>query len=462
MGAANMRISVTLFLSIALIYSALAGELVIVGATLIDGTGSEPKPATTVVIRDGRIASIGTDQDAPVPENATVINAQGKYLVPGFADMHVHFGSGGLYGSSTVERLLRQYLFYGVTTVFNLGATNGGIDDIREFRRRDEEGDLLAPNIYATGGLITVPGSHPVGTIMFAPDGQSAEEFDWTSRGVWIVSTKEQIESIVVNAAAAGMDGVKIVIESGPPPFGDDHRQMSSELVQAAVDAAEKQGLKVYAHCSSPDELEIAVAAGVHAVVHIVGRPELPSDALLSEMANKNIYYVPTLSVTVWADVWGDPADNLKAPFLQAGVEDHVTQSLLSSPLNSSEPPGESDWAIRRFQLKALRTAFELDIPIVLGTDTANPNIFPGYSVHHELELMVEAGLSPMQALVAATKNAAEMIGQADEFGTIETGKRADILILRDSPLADIRNTRSLETVIQAGEVLDRSSLLSQ
>ncbi len=99
-------------------------------------------------------------------------------------------------------------------------------------------------------------------------------------------------------------------------------------------------------------------------------------------------------------------------------------------------------------------------MPIVGGTDTGNPFVFPGYSMHEELELMVEAGLTPMEALVAATRRAAEMLGAEDVFGTMEPGKRADLLVLGGDPLKDIRNTRTLEVVVQGGEIIDRSSLL--
>ena len=143
-------------------------------------------------------------------------------------------------------------------------------------------------------------------------------------------------------------------------------------------------------------------------------------------------------------------------------MESRVIESLVKSPLAPKTPPSEDDWAWRRNLLRALKTARGRRRAIVGGSDTGNPFVFPGYSMHEELELMVEAGLTPMESLVAATRRAAEMLGAEDVFGTVEPGKRADPLVLGSDPLKDIRNTRTLEVVIQGGKIVDRSSLLVQ
>ena len=123
--------------------------------------------------------------------------------------------------------------------------------------------------------------------------------------------------------------------------------------------------------------------------------------------------------------------------------------------------PSSDDLAWRRRLLANLRLALDAGVTVVAGTDTGNPLVFPGFSMHHELELMVEAGMSPMDALVAATRMPARMLGQEQVFGTLTPGRRADLLVLGADPLIDIRNTRTLEVVIQNGRVLDRASLLS-
>lgn len=330
--------------------------LVIVDATLIDGTGAPPREGVTIFIRAGLITSITPVSEATRPEGATVIDGSGKYVIPGLADMHAHFGTGGLLAddSLTVDRVLRQFVYYGVTTVLNVGATNGSVNEILELRRRRARGELQAPHIYATGGLLTVPGSHPIGTIMTVPDGADPTTYDWSQRGVWVVRTPTEVREIVGRLADAGMDGIKIVIESGPGPFGDDHPQMPPELVTAAVEEARRYGLPVFAHATSPDELEGGVEAGVRAFMRLVGR-EPVDPSLLTAMRGQSIYDVPTLSLFVWADAWGDPADALTDRFLRSGVERRVIECLLASPLAPTTRPTEEDWASRRATLRALK-----------------------------------------------------------------------------------------------------------
>jgi imidazolonepropionase-like amidohydrolase len=213
-------------------------------------------------------------------------------------------------------------------------------------------------------------------------------------------------------------------------------------------------------HATSLDELEVALAHHVHAVMHLIADPAPPGRALLDVMAEHGTYYVPTLSLFIWTGTWDDPSQTLTDPFLRSGVEARVINSLVASPLAPKTPPAPGDWAWRRGILRALKDAADAGVPIVAGTDAGNPFVFPGYSMHDELALMVEAGLTPMEALVAATRRAAEMLGAGDTFGTVTAGKRADLLILGKNPLDDIRNTRTLEVVIAGGDVIDRSSLL--
>ena len=149
------------------------GNLAIVNGTLIDGTGAAARERVAILIQDGLIDRVSDADSVVIPEGTRVIDATGKFLIPGLADMHVHFGSGGLlpFDSLTVDRLLRQFLFYGVTTIFNVGATGGSLEDVLHRRALREEGRLVGPHIYATGGLLTVPGSHPIATIMRLPEG---------------------------------------------------------------------------------------------------------------------------------------------------------------------------------------------------------------------------------------------------------------------------------------------------
>ena len=174
---------------------------------------------------------------------------------------------------------------------------------------------------------------------------------------------------------------------------------------------------------------------------------------LVDRMAAREFVMVPTLSL------YTEPAD-LDDPFLRMTVSDEELD-VLKSPDFVERMRGRWICCADLVDLLSnVGTLQDRGVVIALGTDTGNPYVFPGYSVHLELELLVRAGLSPMEALQAATLRAAQMIGAEDEFGTIESGKRADLLVLGANPLQDIRNTRSLEIVISDGNVVDREALL--
>lgn len=438
-------------------------DLVITGATLIDGSGAPPQQETTIVVADGRIVAVVPDGEAALPSGARIIDAAGKYVVPGFADMHVHFGTGGLERGETTtpDRILRQFLFYGVTTVFNVGATGGDAASVGTLRSRAATGEVTAPHIYATGSLLTLPGSHPVATIMRIPAGVDPDSYDWSTRGVALVETIEAARAAVRANARAGMEGIKIVIDSGPTPFGDDHPQMPPRIIAAVVDEASSFGLPVVAHVSSLDELEDAVTGGVRAIMHAANEP-YPGPGNWAAMQEQEVFYVPTLSLfaAILGDRWTHPAA-LDDPFLRAGVAANTLKSMKGWKSPMASVPDTIRSRLWNEMLASIGSAHEAGVPVTLGTDTGNPFVFPGHSVHFELELLVEAGLTPMDALIAATRGAAELLGRDDEFGTVEAGKRADLLVLAANPLADIRNTRSLEVVIRGGEVVERSSLLS-
>lgn len=256
------------------------------------------------------------------------------------------------------------------------------------------------------------------------------------------------------------MDGIKIIVESGPTAFGDDHPQMPPEMISAVVDESSSLDLPVVATCRRWTSSRTP-SNRARAIMHAAGEP-YPGSEHWAEMREGAVFYVPTLSLfaPMLGDRWPRPAA-LDDPFLRAGVPAHTLASVegWESPMASVPAPVRT--GLWDEGLASIGSAYEAGVPIALGTDTANPFVFPGYSVHLELELLVEAGLSPMEALVAAKRRPAEMLGKGEEFGTIEVGKRADLPILAADPLADIRNARTLEVVVRGGQVLERASLLS-
>jgi imidazolonepropionase-like amidohydrolase len=360
--------------------------------------------------------------------------------------------------------VLARQLYYGVTTILQLGATDGSTDAILALRERREAGSLRSPYIYGTGGHLTLQGSHPVYTILPPSIRKTADELAaGTPRdepvdlyplglGISLVRTEEAARKAVRERAKGGMDAIKITVESGPTPFGDDHPQMSVAMIRTIVEEAAHHGLAVFAHVSSRDELEATLEGGAAGVVHAPQNEPLPDAELAAEMAERGFFMVPTLSL------FADPPDR-SDPFLRVSVSEDEMSALSRPDFLARVRPRWDCCAPFDDLLGTIAMYREHGVPLVVGTDTGNPYVFPGYNVHRELELLVRAGLTPGEALAAATRVAAEMIGAEEDFGTIEPGKRADLLVLGANPLDDIRNTRSLEVVISEGEVIDREVL---
>ena len=246
---------------------------------------------------------------------------------------------------------------------------------------------------------------------------------------------------------------------------------MPVDMVRAIVDEATRHSLPVFAHVTSPNELDAALQGGTAGVVHAVMEPPFPDRALARQMLARTFVYVPTLTlVEGWVRYTSDPKA-LDDPFLRATVSDEAITALrdpqiVETTRTRSElvAGGRGADAKRRVAeiLSNVGMLHQQGVLIALGTDTGFAYGFPGYSAHRELELLVRAGLTPMEALEAATRRAAEMIRADRAFGTIEVGKRADLLILGANPLTDIRNTRSLEAVVSEGRLVDRAALLAK
>jgi imidazolonepropionase-like amidohydrolase len=468
MGPVTSRLSALLAVVLLASCGAVAdGDLVITGATLIDGTGAEPREGTTIVVRDGRIAMVVPDGVVTPSGGATVIDAGGRHVIPGLADMHFHFSLGAPLPRRPDESevVLRRALYYGVTAVLQVGGSDASTERIRELRAQRAAGGLSAPYIYGTGGHLTLHGTHPIYTI-FPPEVREAADSITAATplnepvnlyplgiGVSFVRTEEAARNAVRERAEGGMHAIKITVESGPTPFGDDHPQMSVAMIRAIVNEADRHGLRVFAHVSSFDELEAALDGGSAGVLHAVRNAPLPDAAVAERMAAAGFALVPT--ATLRAEPVG-----LDDPFLQVTVSDEELAALADSVFFDRVSPRWACCAAFEDLQANLGMLHERGVLVAVGTDTGTPYTFPGYSVHRELELLVRAGLTPMEAIRAGTWNAAVMIGQEDEFGTIEPAKRADLLILGANPLEDIRNTRSLQVVISEGRVVDRESLL--
>jgi imidazolonepropionase-like amidohydrolase len=444
-------------------------DLLIVDATLIDPGSQTVVHDGAVAIDDGAIVAVG-NIDRQAFKAASTIDASGKYIVPAFTDVHLHWGTGTFAeGEHVVETTLARSLYYGVTRVLNMGSNAASPAEIDDFRRKLASGDWQGPKLYAVGSLLTVPGSHPTTTI-YSPDvrkriadavaaAPAQGPIDLMPlRAVTLLRTPDDARAEVKRLAAWGADAIKITIESGPGPFGDDHPQMSKDVVQAAVEAAHAAGIPVIAHVSSRDELDECLATGVDAAAHASTTGPFDAD-LHRRMGEAKFFYSVTLNLYDGFLNWTADPSRLDDPFLRETVSAAEVASMQGTDrFFVSEREFFGKHGLRPI-LDHVRAAQQAGAILLTGTDTGNPYAFPGYGVHEELRLMVEAGVPPMDALAASSVNAARFLREEGQWGLIAPGQAADLLILDGDPLADIANTRRIAHVIQNGSPVERSRL---
>jgi len=410
-----------------------APTLAIVGATLIDGTGAAPIADSAVVIHDGSIVVAGPRANVKVPKDAHVINAKGKFLLPGLWDMHAHF--------EQVE-WGPIYLAAGVTTVRDCGNEFEFITAVRDAiaQRRG-----LGPRLLLAG---IVDGNGPL------------------ALGVERVDTPEHARSWVDRYHAAHFQQMKI------------YSSVKLDELKIVADEAHRLGMTVTGHVPEGLNTFQAIEAGQDQINHIhyiadMMHPPFPEGMsrmnqrkaianldLDSPDAHKALEFLkdhhtvvdPTIALfeLFTATIAKTPAS------FEPGVEKIASE--LAQPLTDVEPPSERSELLDKVFTKDIAIVGALHragVPIVAGTDQA----VPGHSLHREIELYVQAGFTPMEAIQAATIVPARVMGLDKELGTVEKGKRADLILLNADPLADIHNTRKVEYVISNGEMYHTAEL---
>jgi imidazolonepropionase-like amidohydrolase len=447
-------------------------DLLVANGTLIDPASSSSGRIADIAIDDGVILAVGEGLRTKYDASQTV-DATGQYVIPGLADMHTHFGTGVKPADEDdTTPVLARLLYYGVTTTLNLGSFQAWPARIDSLRYAMDRGTLQGPRLLAAGALITVPGSHPTTTIYSpalqtkiaaivrdAPREGPIDLTSQTARATTLVRTAKDMRAEVQKLGMWGADAIKIVVESGPGGFGDNHPQMSSELISAAVQAARQYGTPVLCHVSSLDELEACLDSGAAAVVHAVASVTPLPTGLEKRMASAGMALIPTASLfDGWSRYAANP-DLLDDPFLRETLTAFEREWLSSKEMLARfapDPSSKQRLNNLRVHLKAARDA---NVLIVAGTDVGNPYRFPGYAIHEELAVYVSAGLTPADALATATVNAARLVGDGNKWGSLREGLAADVVILGANPLDDIGNTRTIRQVIRAGHIVNRGEL---
>lgn len=429
--------------------------ILILGGTLIDGSGGPPRHNDGLLIQNGRLRIVGQRALDRAPANARRIDATGKWILPGLIDGHIHlFQTGGLDARSDVvphpagraypdvvneirrapQVYLRAYICSGITSVVDPGGAMWEFS-VREAR----EDDALAPRIAYSGPLLAT----------YDPPALEVGNDD----PIWLMKSADQVRAMVSSLAPRKPDMIKIWFVHRA---GDDLASQGA-LVRVAIEAAHEAGLRAAVHATSLQTAAIAVDAGAEILVHSVGDREVDDEFVRNVVARK-VIYVPTLivgrayrEVRMREVVFEDFERECAPPATIASFD--ALRTLPESALPRPSQPLPDPTPILQRNLKRLIDAGAI---VAAGTDAGNTRTLHGPSLHREFALMAEAGLAPMQILLSATANGAKLMGREKELGQIKEGMLADVVILDADPLADIRNTRKIFRVIRGGAIYEK------
>ena len=481
----------------------------ITGATLIDGTGREPVPDAVVVVTGDRITAVGPRGSTPVPAGATVIDAAGRFVMPGMIDTNVHLS---LYGgvNDRYETLVRYnhrqadivleaaqlQLKHGITTVRD---SYGVLPALVATRDRIARGEATGARILAAGNIVGWGGPYSVSFSLIREAGLTLfqeQMNDQITQGAGedlVDLTPEELRAAITAYLDKGPDFLKF---GGSAHFARPaFIGFSPEAQRVMVEETHKRGRKAETHATTPDSLRLSVEAGIDGIQHpeLLGPRELP-DALVRTIAERRIFcsmLVNTITGEAWqkhlkdreaaqkkiaeeaakaagtAGAAGAQAAGAQAAGAQAAGAGRARPKTSAELRKEAADTGE-EMQMRR---KNAQTLIAAGAVVTIGTDnywaaaaelsrTPKPETQDhGIGTVLGVEGLVELGMTPMQALVAATKNGAFAAGREADLGTLERGKLADLLVLDGDPLADIRNIRKIRVLMAAGRVVEREQL---
>jgi imidazolonepropionase-like amidohydrolase len=402
---------------------AAAQVTALTNVTLIDGTGAAPQSSVTIVMQGGRISAIGRDVKAPA--GATVIDLSGKYVVPGIINGHGHVGPAP-HGPA-----VRQYASYGVTTTTSMGSDP---DAIIDYKARTRAGDIRGSRVLTVMYRFTT---------MLRP----GAGYDYR--------TPEAARGKVDEIAKKGADMLKVWVDAQ----GGKVPRLSREMVRAIVDQGRNYNLITGAHIVELADANMVIDEGVQILLHNVRDQEVGTD-FIAKLKDRRITVISTLAREEAMFAYGNdgPGFTDNPFFTKAVPPEHLTR------LKEQVRPQQAKMPTRNRAIRALDTdknnlkkMADAGVRFGFGTDSGDLRRFliAGFFEHRQMELMIQAGLTPMQVIQAFSKNNSEAYGIDKDFGTLALGKAADLLVLTKNPLENILNMRTLEAVYIGGKKLE-------
>lgn len=405
-----------------------------------------------VLVRAGRIAAVEASGVA-APDGAEIVEGAGRTLLPGYIDAHTHVSGSGAPPwaprRTADTHNLAAYAYAGVTTTFVLG---GMADDLAALEAAMARGDAVGPRLWYTHLPITTPGGHPI------PVGEQL--VPWPIGPVLAsmipqVEGRADAEAAVAGVAGQGVHFVKAIVDRLPPSAPE----MDAEALAGVVEASHRRGLKVFVHIGTIDDALLAVRAGADVLAHGMYRGPV-TQAQAEEIARSGVPVIFTLAG------WVRTAELARGAFVptpldEATVPAEILESLRGDAgraFAEAGPLGEFAAALREHEgvwqdnVRALHAA---GVPLLVGTDSPLPGIFPGSSYHVELALLSGAGVPNGELLRGATARAASVLGL--DVGRVEVGRPADLVLVRGDPVADIAAAADVVMVLARGRVLERA-----